>query len=105
MIRDFTRSRRVVQEAAQRGVFPGAVAAAATSRGVLWLESFGLASLPEQRKMQVDSVFDLASLTKPVATAAALLRLVDAWWMRGASPWMSRWGASCLLGAAPAAAR
>jgi len=78
MIRDFTRSRRVVPEAAQRGVFPGAVAAAATSRGVLWLESFGLASLPEQRKMQVDSVFDLASLTKPVATAAALLRLVDA---------------------------
>jgi CubicO group peptidase (beta-lactamase class C family) len=43
-----------------------------------WLEAFGLAAVePEARPMHVTTIFDLASLTKPLATATAILILVQ----------------------------
>jgi CubicO group peptidase (beta-lactamase class C family) len=45
---------------------------------VLYHKAFGLAvAEPFQEPMRKDTVFDLASLTKPIATAAAVLVLVD----------------------------
>jgi CubicO group peptidase (beta-lactamase class C family) len=45
---------------------------------ILYHKAFGLAvAEPFQELMQKDTVFDLASLTKPIATAAAILVLVD----------------------------
>jgi CubicO group peptidase (beta-lactamase class C family) len=63
------------------GVFPGAVAAVAQGPRVLACEAFGDAQVvPRRAPMTPETVFDLASLTKPVATATAVLQL----WARGA---------------------
>ncbi len=62
------------------GVFPGAVATVARGRDRLVLEAFGHAQVaPRRVAMTVETIFDLASVTKPVATATAILQL----WERG----------------------
>jgi CubicO group peptidase (beta-lactamase class C family) len=59
------------------GVFPGGVLLVAKDGRVLFLEAFGLARLTPKRPMTIDTVFDLASLTKPLATTLALILLVQ----------------------------
>jgi CubicO group peptidase (beta-lactamase class C family) len=44
---------------------------------VVFLEAFGLARLAPERPMTTDTVFDLASLTKPFATTVAIMLLVQ----------------------------
>lgn len=57
---------------------PGCVVAVGRHDEVLFTRAYGLRSLvPERTAMTSDTVFDLASLTKPVATAASLMVLVD----------------------------
>ncbi|MGH2371919.1 MAG: serine hydrolase domain-containing protein, partial [bacterium] len=59
-----------------RGVCPGAVAAVVQGRQRPVLEALGHAQVvPRRVSMQIDTVFDLASLTKPVATTTAILQL------------------------------
>jgi len=68
----------VVQEEIQAGHFPGAVVLVGRGETVLYHRAFGLAvSEPTQEPMREDTIFDLASLTKPLATATAVLILVD----------------------------
>jgi len=68
----------VVQEEIQAGHLPGAVVLVGQANRVLYHKAFGLAvAEPFQEPMRKDTVFDLASLTKPIATAAAVLVLVD----------------------------
>lgn len=68
----------VVQEEIQAGHLPGAVVLVGQANRVLYHKAFGLAvAEPFQEPMQEDTIFDLASLTKPIATAAAVLVLVD----------------------------
>lgn len=59
------------------GVFPGAVLLVAKGEEVLIHQAYGSASLvPGERPMTPDTVFDLASLTKPLATTlAAMLQI------------------------------
>lgn len=58
--------------------FPGAVALVSKQRKILMHEAFGFMRLsPDPVPMSVDSVFDLASLTKAVATTTAALVLID----------------------------
>jgi uncharacterized protein YbbC (DUF1343 family) len=46
--------------------------------GVVYQKAFGArALLPEREAMTLDTVFDLASLTKPIATATSIMALVD----------------------------
>jgi len=59
------------------GVFPGGVLLAAREGRVLFLDAFGLARLSPERPMTIDTIFDLASLTKPLATTLALMLLVQ----------------------------
>jgi CubicO group peptidase (beta-lactamase class C family) len=74
---DFSAVERALEEAAQRGVFPGGVLRV-SRRGELLLEhAAGRRSLePERGAMAADVVFDLSSLTKPLATTLAVLLLV-----------------------------
>ena len=68
----------VVQAEIQAGNFPGAVVLVGKGKKVLYWKAFGLAiSEPVQEPMQKDTIFDLASMTKPLATAASVLILVD----------------------------
>lgn len=60
------------------GIFPGAVVYVCRENRVAWHEAFGWAAVtPRRRAMRPDAVFDLASLTKPIATATAALQLVE----------------------------
>jgi CubicO group peptidase (beta-lactamase class C family) len=59
------------------GVFPGAVLLCARRHEILYHRAFGVADLRIRRPVQTDAVFDLASLTKPLATAVAMMLLVQ----------------------------
>ncbi len=63
-------------EAVQSGVFPGAVLLV-RDREEVALRAWGNRAIePEPSAMQVDTVFDLSSLTKPLATGVAIMMLV-----------------------------
>jgi serine-type D-Ala-D-Ala carboxypeptidase len=70
---------RLLRRAIADECFPGAVLAVGY-RGELVLETAAgeAALIPSARRMTVDTVFDLASLTKPIATATALMLLLEA---------------------------
>ncbi|MEN6426165.1 MAG: serine hydrolase domain-containing protein, partial [Phycisphaerales bacterium] len=75
---NLTRIDGVVQEEIQAGNFPGAVVLVGRGKKVLYHKAFGLAiAEPVQEPMQKDTIFDLASMTKPFATAASVMVLVD----------------------------
>jgi len=67
----------VLSGAVTRGEVPGVVAIAATRRDVIYQGAFGVADLPSRRPLQTDSIFRIASMTKPV-TSVALMQLVEA---------------------------
>ncbi len=62
-------ARDVLLRAREAGVFPAAAVEAGDSTRPLWQEALAT---------PLDTPFDLASLTKPVATASVLMRLVEA---------------------------
>ncbi len=68
----------VVQRAVHDDEIPGAVALVRWHGRTVLHEAAGWAALvPEQRAMKADTIFDLASLTKPLVTAPLVLQLVD----------------------------
>jgi uncharacterized protein YbbC (DUF1343 family)/CubicO group peptidase (beta-lactamase class C family) len=68
----------VVREAIDRGQLPGAVVVIVHRDRVVFRRAYGLRSRkPVEKAMTPDTVFDLASLTKPVATATAVMLLVE----------------------------
>lgn len=70
--------RELVSRLVSGGCFPGAVLLVARRGRIAFFEAFGHAQLyPEPRPMALDTVFDLASLTKVVATTPVILRLVE----------------------------
>jgi CubicO group peptidase (beta-lactamase class C family) len=67
----------LMQRGVTDGVFPGGVLVAAHQGRVLFSEAFGLARITPERPVTVNTVFDLASLTKPLATTLAIMLLVQ----------------------------
>ncbi|RJQ81649.1 MAG: class A beta-lactamase-related serine hydrolase [Desulfobacteraceae bacterium] len=74
---DFHNAERLMHEAVAQGTFPGAVLLVSREEGILLHRAFGMADLFHHRPMTCDTVFDLASLTKPLATALAVMLLVQ----------------------------
>lgn len=67
-----------VREALDGGKMPGCVVLIARHGKTALLKAYGHRSLePTKTPMTVDTVFDLASLTKPVATATAVMLLAE----------------------------
>ena len=67
----------VLRSSVQRNIFPGAVAALISSSDETYIP-FGFETYdPIARPMTDDSIFDVASLTKVVATATAIMQLVE----------------------------
>ncbi|HEX8847156.1 MAG TPA: exo-beta-N-acetylmuramidase NamZ domain-containing protein [Pyrinomonadaceae bacterium] len=67
-----------VADSIARHELPGAVVLAARKGRVVWRKAYGSrALLPAREAMTVDTIFDLASLTKVVATATSIMILVE----------------------------
>ena len=61
------------QRAVQQGTAPGVVAAIATRNQVLYIKAVGMKDVAGQKPMTGDSIFRIASMTKPVTSAAIML--------------------------------
>lgn len=71
--------REMMSRAVAEGVFPGAVLLVDLGGRIVVREAFGVTSREASpERVTVDTVFDLASLTKPLSTAALALGLVAA---------------------------
>lgn len=69
---------RLVGEALAQGQMAGAVVVAADRDQYLFVQAYGdRQSEPESLPMTPDTLFDLASLTKPIATACSVMLLVE----------------------------
>jgi len=67
----------LMKKAVYENVFPGGVLMAAKNREILFLKAYGQANIFSGIKVNINTLFDLASLTKPLATSIALMRLIE----------------------------
>ena len=68
----------VVNEGLRQGKMPGCVVLVGRQGHIVYHKAFGYRQLvPEKQPMQLDTVFDMASLTKPIATATSVMTLVE----------------------------
>ncbi|MFI3304767.1 MAG: serine hydrolase domain-containing protein [Rikenellaceae bacterium] len=69
---------RVIEEAIEAGKIPGAVLAVVRKGSLPYLKAYGNRSLaPTTEPMEVNTIFDIASCTKPVVTAISAMILVE----------------------------
>lgn len=84
----------IVQETIRDGKAPGAVVLIGNRERVIYRQAFGYRSLePEKILMTNDTIFDLASLTKVVATTTAIMQLVEKGKLRLDNPVARYWPA------------
>jgi uncharacterized protein YbbC (DUF1343 family)/CubicO group peptidase (beta-lactamase class C family) len=82
----------VVEEAIRAGNIPGAVVLVGNQGRVVYRRAFGdRALVPEKLPMMPDTIFDVASLTKVVATTTALMQLVERGRVRLEDPVTTHW--------------
>ncbi|MCF8068168.1 MAG: beta-lactamase family protein [Desulfobacterales bacterium] len=67
----------LMQRAIEDGVFPGAVLLVAKKDEIIFHKAYGQTNISNGEKVTVDTLFDLASLTKPLATTPAIMILVQ----------------------------
>lgn len=68
----------IIQDAIKKKNFPGAVVVVLRQGKVVYRKAFGSSQLiPIQEPMRTEMIFDLASITKPVATATSIMLLVE----------------------------
>jgi len=69
---------KIVQQAVEQGKMPGAVVLVGHHGRVVYRKAFGLRSLePTREEMTIDTIFDLASLTKCIATTTSVMQLIE----------------------------
>jgi CubicO group peptidase (beta-lactamase class C family) len=79
MSHDFSQARACLGRAVSERAFPGAVVEVGGRDHALWREAFGRFTYePDASPVEEDTIYDLASLTKVIATATLFMRLVDA---------------------------
>ncbi len=67
-----------MNSAVARGTIPGGVVLVGHDGQVVYRKAFGMRSLePRREAMTVDTIFDIASMTKCVATATSVMKLVQ----------------------------
>jgi CubicO group peptidase (beta-lactamase class C family) len=75
---DFAKADELIETAIARQQIPGAVLLCGKDNKVVYLKAYGNRSLaPTTQPMTTDTIFDLASLTKPIATATSIMILVE----------------------------
>ena len=89
---ELNRIDAVVQTAITKGLCPGAVVVVVHKDEVVFRKVYGdRAKVPHVVPMTADTVFDLASLTKPMATATSLMTLLEKGKLRLADPIAKHW--------------
>jgi CubicO group peptidase (beta-lactamase class C family) len=87
----FLRTRDVLRRALASRVFPGAVIEVGSHQRPIWREAFGWLSYDlEACATHESAIFDLASLTKVIATTTLVMALVDRGRLRVEDP-IARW--------------
>jgi len=72
------RIKELLAEGVRQGVYPGAVLLVAREGEIVFFRKVGHRSLtPDALPMDRHTIFDLASLTKPLATTLAVMKLID----------------------------
>jgi uncharacterized protein YbbC (DUF1343 family) len=75
---DFAALDTIMQEAVAAGKIPGGVVLVGHNGRVVYRKAFGSRSLePLREPMTADTIFDLASLTKCIATTTAMMQLIE----------------------------
>jgi CubicO group peptidase (beta-lactamase class C family) len=70
--------KAIIKTAIERKDFPGANILVARKGKIVLREAIGRCQwIPKERPMELNMIFDLASITKPVATATSILILVE----------------------------
>jgi serine-type D-Ala-D-Ala carboxypeptidase len=67
----------LMKQAVSNGVFPGGVLLVSTAGSEFFFQAYGYANISSGRSMTKDTVFDLASFTKPLATTLAIMKLIS----------------------------
>ncbi len=68
----------VLHDAVANDEIPGAVLLVSNRGRVIWRKAYGSrAIIPQREAMTLDTIFDLASLTKVFATTAAVMKLIE----------------------------
>jgi uncharacterized protein YbbC (DUF1343 family)/CubicO group peptidase (beta-lactamase class C family) len=68
----------VIEDLVSKGTIPGAVLLVGQKGKIIYRKAYGHRALvPAQEPMTVDTVFDIASLTKCVATATSITRMLE----------------------------
>ncbi len=67
----------LMQQAVSEKIFPGGVLLVSKSGSVIFNETYGMANIFTKQPVTHDTVFDLASLTKPLATTPAVMILIQ----------------------------
>ena len=71
-------ARRVVEDAVRARVFPAAAVEVGVADGLIWSEQFGALTFDAGAPPAIhDTIFDLASLTKPIATTSITMALAS----------------------------
>jgi len=68
---------RLMRKAIAEEIFPGSVLLVSKKGEPLFFNAYGVAHLSSQAPVTPETIFDLASLTKPLATTLAVMRLVQ----------------------------
>ena len=67
----------LMQQALSEHVFPGAVLLVSRQGCLVFHKAYGFSDLFSRHPMTMETIFDLASLTKPLATALAIMILIQ----------------------------
>lgn len=74
----FEKTIKCLKKGLEQKVYPGAVLLVARDSEIIFFHNAGnRAVIPQRLPMEKDTIFDLASLTKPLAAALAFMHLVD----------------------------
>jgi CubicO group peptidase (beta-lactamase class C family) len=67
----------LMEQAVSNEVFPGGVLLVSAAGSEIFFQAYGYANIFSGRLMTRDTVFDLASFTKPLATTLAIIKLIS----------------------------
>jgi CubicO group peptidase (beta-lactamase class C family) len=74
--RDFSKIDQLVNQAVEQHLVPGAAVVVGHDGRIVFRQAYGWRALvPTQERMTTDTIFDMASLTKPLMTALAVMQM------------------------------